>query len=44
MRYPIPNHIALGSAELVWSMDPGGPFDTGAFGRVPIEIVSAPTP
>lgn len=41
MRYPIPSYVAAGPAELLWSMDPGGPFDTGAFGRVPIEIVSA---
>lgn len=40
MRYPIPSTVPPGSAELLWSMDPGGPFDTGAFGRVPIDIVS----
>ena len=40
MRYPIPDSIAPGPAELLWSMDPGGPFDTGAFGRVPVEIVA----
>lgn len=41
MRYSIPSYVAAGPAELLWSMDPGGPFNTGAFGRVPIEIVSA---
>jgi len=40
MRYRIPATVPPGSAELLWSMDPGGPFDTGAFGRVPIDIVS----
>jgi len=40
MRYPIPSTVSPGPAELLWSMDPGGPFDTGAFGRVPIDIVS----
>jgi hypothetical protein len=44
MRYPIPDTVAPGPAELLWSLDPGGPFDTGAFGRVAIDIVSAPTP
>jgi hypothetical protein len=44
MRYPIPDTVPPGPAELLWSMDPGGPFDTGAFGRVPIDIVSAPPP
>ncbi len=44
MRYPIPRYVGPGSAELLWSMDPGGPFDTGAFGRVPIEIVHPPSP
>jgi hypothetical protein len=44
MRYPVPTTVAPGPAELFWSMDPGGPFDTGAFGRVPIDIVSAPAP
>jgi len=39
MRYPIPSTVPPGSAELLWSMDPGGPFDTGAFGRAPIDIV-----
>lgn len=40
MRYPIPATVPPGPAELLWSMDPGGPFDTGAFGKVPIGIVS----
>lgn len=44
MRYPIPNDITPGPAELLWSMDLGGPFEPGAFGRVPIVILSAPTP
>jgi uncharacterized repeat protein (TIGR01451 family) len=44
MRYPVPATVAPGPAELLWSMDPGGPFDTGAFGRVPIAIVRAPAP
>lgn len=44
MRYTIPKSVAPGPAELLWSMDPGGPFDTGAFGRVPIVIVRAPAP
>jgi hypothetical protein len=41
MRYPIPSYAAAGPAVLLWSMDPGGPFDTGAFGRIPIELVHA---
>ena len=41
MRYPIPSSVPPGSAELLWSMDPGGPFDTGAFGRVPIDLVGS---
>ena len=40
MRYPIPSQLPAGSAELLWSLDPGGPFDTGAFGRVAIDIVT----
>jgi uncharacterized repeat protein (TIGR01451 family) len=44
MHYPIPATTAPGPAELVWAMDPGGPFDFGAFGRITIDIVSAPTP
>jgi uncharacterized repeat protein (TIGR01451 family) len=39
MRYSIPSTVPPGPAELLWSMDPGGPFDTGAFGRTPIDIV-----
>lgn len=44
MHYPIPATAAPGPAELVWAMDPGGPFDAGAFGRIPVVIVSTPTP
>ncbi len=38
MRYPVPSRVPPGPTELLWSMDPGGPFDTGAFGRVPIKV------
>jgi hypothetical protein len=44
MRFPIPESVPPGPAELLWSLDPGGPFDTRAFGRVPIDIVTAPAP
>jgi uncharacterized repeat protein (TIGR01451 family) len=44
MHYPIRATAAPGAADLVWAMDPGGPFDMGAFGRMPITIVSTPAP
>ena len=42
VRFPVPATVPPGLAELLWSLDPGGPFDIGTFGRVPIDIVAAP--
>jgi hypothetical protein len=44
MRLPIPGNVPPGPAELLWSLDPGGPFDTGSFARVSIDVVAASTP
>lgn len=40
MRYPIPSDVAPGQVELLWSVDPGGPFDNNSVvTRVPLTIV-----
>lgn len=40
MHYPIPADVAAGPVELVWGMDPGGPFDAStAVARAPLAIV-----
>jgi hypothetical protein len=39
MHYAVPVTIPPGPVELVWGMDPGGPFDAGtAVQRAPISI------
>lgn len=41
MRYPVPSDVAPGPVELLWGMDPGGPFDSNSVvARVPLTIVS----
>jgi hypothetical protein len=41
MRYAVPADVAPGPVELIWSMDPGGPFDSGlALDRESITIVT----
>ena len=43
MRYAIPSDVAPGPVELLWGMDPGGPFDgNSVVTRVPLLIVSRP--
>ena len=40
MHYAVPTSIPPGPVELVWGMDPGGPFDAGtAFQRVSITVI-----
>ena len=39
IRYSVPAGVGPGPVELVWGMDPGGPFDAGtAIGRAPLAI------
>lgn len=41
MEYVIPANIAPGPVDLIWSMDPGGPFDSNtALARMAITIAS----
>ncbi len=41
MRYPIPVDLPPGSVELLWGLDPGGPFDANSVvTRVPLMIES----
>ena len=30
MRYPVPSDVGTGPVELLWGMDPGGPFDAAS--------------
>jgi len=43
MQYQVPTSVAPGQVELLWSLDPGSPFDSNTvIGRVPLTIVSGP--
>ena len=39
MHYEVPPYLARGPVELVWGLDPGGPFDAStAIQRAPITV------
>ena len=43
MRYAIPSDVAPGPLELLWGMDPGGPFDgNSVVTRAPLMIMPGP--
>jgi hypothetical protein len=41
MLYPVPADVTPGSVQLVWGMEPGGPFEAGsATGRAAIDVMA----